>query len=192
MATAQGSGLLVRTAAAGLLLLAVAACASNEVPVVTEPLANTPTPVPTSTPPPVPTDTPVPAPTNTPTPEPQPTDTPVPDPLGSEGTVEGVLAQPTPTPEPPPTATPTTRMLPENTPTPTLPPPPTNTPVPAPTDTPTPEPAPANGWRTDIATGSGIGDRAVDASLTLADGSTGTIESTAGGRAVLLYFFATW
>ena len=62
-----------------------------------------------------------------------------------------------------------------------------------PTDTPTPAPpAPASGWRADIATGSNAGDRATDASLTLPDGSTVTIESTAGGRAVLLYFFATW
>ena len=30
------------------------------------------------------------------------------------------------------------------------------------------EPAPASGWRTDVATGSGVGDRATDASLTLA------------------------
>ena len=85
-------------------------------------------------------------------------------------------------------------MLPENTPTPIPPPPPTNTPVPAPTDTPTPEPppTPASGWRTDVATGSGVGERATDASLTLPDGSTATIESAAGGRALLLYFFATW
>ncbi len=83
-------------------------------------------------------------------------------------------------------------MLPDNTPTPVPPPPPTDTPVPAPTDTPTPEPAPASGWRTDIATGSGVGDRATDASLTFPDGSTSTIESTAAGKGLLLYFFATW
>ena len=51
---------------------------------------------------------------------------------------------------------------------------------------------PAEGWRTDIATGPDIGDRAPDASLTLADGSTTTIESAAGGKGLILYFFATW
>ncbi|MXY59565.1 MAG: hypothetical protein F4Y96_03565, partial [Chloroflexi bacterium] len=139
---------------------------------------------------PVPTDTPTPAPTNTPTPVPEPTDTP--DLLAGAGTVEGVLAQPTPTLEPQPTdtPTPTPTLRPTNTPTPR--PQPTDTPTPLPTNTPTPEPAPAGGWRSDIATGSGIGERATNAPLTLADGSTATIESAAGGRAVLLYFFATW
>ena len=57
---------------------------------------------------------------------------------------------------------------------------------------PTPTSAPAEGWRTDIATGSDTGDRATDASLTLPDGSTTTIESAAGGKGLILYFFATW
>ena len=79
---------------------------------------------------------------------------------------------------------------------------PTATPVPKPTPTPEPEPTAtpkpatdgmsAAGWRTDIAVGSDHGDRAANASLTLVDGSTTTLESAAGGRAVLLYFFATW
>ena len=63
-------------------------------------------------------------------------------------------------------------------------------PTPQPTDTPTCPPA--EGWRTDIATGPDIGDRAPDAALTLADGFTTTIESVAGGKGLPLYFFATW
>ena len=81
-------------------------------------------------------------------------------------------------PEPQPTNTPAPR--------PTKPP----TPRPQPADTPTP--VPAESWRTDIATAPDIGDRAPDASLTLADGSTTTIESAAGGKGLILYFFATW
>ncbi len=79
---------------------------------------------------------------------------------------------------------------------------PTPTPAPEPTPTPEPEPAatpkpgtdemPAGGWRSDVAVGSDHGDRAANASLTLVDGSSTTLESAAGGRAVLLYFFATW
>ena len=72
---------------------------------------------------------------------------------------------------------------------------PTATPVPQPTPTPEPEPTAtpmpasdgmsAGGWRTDLAVGSGHGDRAANASST-------TLESVAAGRSVLLYFFATW
>ena len=79
---------------------------------------------------------------------------------------------------------------------------PTATPAPQPTPTPEPEPTTtpkpasdgmaAGAWRTDIAVGSDHGDRAANASIMLPDGSTGTLESAAGGRAVLLYFFATW
>ena len=76
---------------------------------------------------------------------------------------------------------------------------PTVTPQPTPTPEPTATPQPAapdasagEGWRTDIAVGSGHGDRAANASVTLLDGSSTTLESAAGGRAVLLYFFATW
>ena len=82
---------------------------------------------------------------------------------------------------------------------PTATPTPQPTPEPGPTATPTPKPATdtgdgmsAGGWRTDVAVGSEHGDRAADASLTLPDGSSTTLESAAGGRAVLLYFFATW
>ena len=53
-------------------------------------------------------------------------------------------------------------------------------------------PSPAGFWRTDVAVGSGHGDRAANASITLVDGASATLESAAGGRAVLLYFFATW
>ncbi len=72
---------------------------------------------------------------------------------------------------------------------------PTPTPQPGPTSTPVP---PSDGgmsagaWRTDAAIGSNHGDRAANASLTLPDGSSTTLESVAAGRGVLLYFFATW
>ncbi len=80
---------------------------------------------------------------------------------------------------------------------------PTATPVPQPTPTPEPEPTAtpvpaasdgmaAGGWGTEVAVGHDHGDRAFNASITLPDGSTSTLESAAGGRAVLLYFFATW
>lgn len=79
---------------------------------------------------------------------------------------------------------------------------PTATPTPQPTPTPEPgptaTPAPAapsesmGDWRTDVAVGHEHGARAFNASIALPDGSTATLESAAGGRAVLLYFFATW
>ena len=77
---------------------------------------------------------------------------------------------------------------------------PTNTPKPTPTPEPEPTAAPmpasdgmsAGGWRTDIAVGHEHGDRAANASITLVDGTSTTLESTAAGRGVLLYFFATW
>ena len=47
-------------------------------------------------------------------------------------------------------------------------------------------------WRADVALGPRPGDRATDATLALADGSSTTIEEAAAGRSVLLYFFATW
>lgn len=49
-----------------------------------------------------------------------------------------------------------------------------------------------SGWRADVAVGPRPGDRAPDATLTLADGSSVTIEEAAAGRSVILYFFATW
>ncbi len=77
---------------------------------------------------------------------------------------------------------------------------PTATPVPEPTPEPEPTatPKPASdgmavgGWRTDVAVGSSHGDRAANASITLVDGTSTTLESAAAGRGVLLYFFATW
>lgn len=68
------------------------------------------------------------------------------------------------------------------------------TPTPEPTATPMPasDGMSAGGWRTDVAVGSDHGDRAANASITLPDGSTTTLESAAAGRGVLLYFFATW
>lgn len=48
------------------------------------------------------------------------------------------------------------------------------------------------GWRADVEVGPRPGDRASDAALTLADGSSVTIEEAAAGRSVILYFFATW
>lgn len=75
--------------------------------------------------------------------------------------------------------------------------PPTLTPAAQPTPTAaaqpdSSEPAPQDGWRADVALGMRPGDRATDATLTLADGSSTTIEEAAAGRSVLLYFFATW
>ena len=71
--------------------------------------------------------------------------------------------------------------------TPTEPPPPT--PAAQPDSS---APASSDGWRADVALGMRPGDRATDATLTLADGSSTTIEEAAAGRSVLLYFFATW
>ena len=51
---------------------------------------------------------------------------------------------------------------------------------------------PSDGWRADVEVGPRPGDRAADAALTLADGSSVTIEEAAAGKSVLLYFFATW
>ena len=72
----------------------------------------------------------------------------------------------------------------------------TPTPEPEPTATPVPAAAPdastGGAWRTDVAVGSNHGDRAANASITLVDGTSTTLESAAAGRGVLLYFFATW
>ena len=74
-------------------------------------------------------------------------------------------------------------------------------PAATPTDQPTPTaaaqtdssaPPSPSGWRADVALGPRPGDRATDATLALADGSSTTIEEAAAGRSVLLYFFATW
>lgn len=101
------------------------------------------------------------------------------------------VAPGTPELTPPPTAP----LPPIETPT---PPEPSATPTPPPTETPTPTQAPTAtatpvpSWRTDIPVGSASGDRAANALLTLADGSSTTLEHAAAGRPVLLYFFATW
>ena len=80
-------------------------------------------------------------------------------------------------------------------PTPTAQPSPTPAGEPAPTAAAQPDssaPTSAGGWRADVALGPRPGDRATDAALTLADGSSATIEEAAAGKSVLLYFFATW
>ena len=76
-------------------------------------------------------------------------------------------------------------------PTPTAPPP-LLEPDPTPTPEPAAPPASTGPWRTDIPIGAAHGDRAPNSALTLSNGSTATLESAAAGRAVLLYFFATW
>ena len=83
--------------------------------------------------------------------------------------------------------------------------PPTATAIPRPTPTavptssadaaPTEEPvAPPvlTGWRTDVATGSNVGDVALNTSVLLRDGSMATLEEVAAGKPMVLYFFATW
>jgi hypothetical protein len=47
-------------------------------------------------------------------------------------------------------------------------------------------------WRTDIAVGDSEQQVAQATSVLLADGSTATIEALAGGKPLLLYFYATW
>lgn len=79
-------------------------------------------------------------------------------------------------------------------------------PTPTPVATPTPASEPtatatsapdsaaptASAWRTDIPVGAAAGDRAPDATLTLPDGQTATLQELAAGKPMLLYFFATW
>ena len=50
----------------------------------------------------------------------------------------------------------------------------------------------AAGWRSDIPIGPAAGDRAPDATITLPDGQTTTLQELAAGKPMLLYFFATW
>lgn len=79
--------------------------------------------------------------------------------------------------------------------TPTEPSTPTPSAQPTPTAVEQPDssaPASSGGWRADLPVGPRPGDRATDATLMLADGSSTTIEEAAAGRSVLLYFFATW
>ena len=48
------------------------------------------------------------------------------------------------------------------------------------------------GWRTDREAGGRVGNAAPNVSVTLTDGTTATLEELAGGKPLLLYFFATW
>ncbi len=47
-------------------------------------------------------------------------------------------------------------------------------------------------WRTDLAAGGRVGNAAPNATVTLPDGTMPTLEELAGGKPLLLYFFATW
>ena len=94
---------------------------------------------------------------------------------------------PTAEPAPPTTAT---------APTPPASPQPTSTIVSTPTSAPTPTATATAtdtaGWRTDLEAGGRIGNAAPNATVTLTDGTTVTLEELAGGKPLLLYFFATW
>ena len=71
---------------------------------------------------------------------------------------------------------------------------PTSTIAPAATSVPTPTAAAGamTGWRTDLEAGGRVGNAAPNATVTLTDGTTTTLEELAGGKPLLLYFFATW
>ncbi len=47
-------------------------------------------------------------------------------------------------------------------------------------------------WRTDLAAGGRVGNAAPNATVTLPGGTMPTLEELAGGKPLLLYFFATW
>ncbi len=47
-------------------------------------------------------------------------------------------------------------------------------------------------WRTDLTAGGRVGDAAPNATVTLPHGTMPTLEELAGGKPLLLYFFATW
>ena len=79
--------------------------------------------------------------------------------------------------------------------TPVDPPAATLTAVPTATAVPTPTGGAASaltGWRTDLATGSNVGEVAPNPSVLLRDGSMATLEEVAAGKPMVLYFFATW
>ena len=81
---------------------------------------------------------------------------------------------------PPPTAIPVPTAA---------PPPPTATPRPAPTATPRPVPTATP----NVPVGHNVGQRAPDFTVTAVNGETVTLsEVTASGKAVIVYFFATW
>ena len=108
-----------------------------------------------------------------------------------------------PTTPPAPTAPTTAPAQPGPTAVPTVPtaalptavPAPTATPRPAPTATPPPRPTatPVPTATPNVPVGHNVGQRAPDFTVTAVDGSTYTLsEVTASGKAVLVYFFATW
>ena len=78
------------------------------------------------------------------------------------------------------------------------PPRPTATPIPAlaspqpTTATATPVAGATAGWRTGLEAGGRVGNAAPNVTVTLTDGTTATLEELAGGKPLLLYFFATW
>ena len=74
------------------------------------------------------------------------------------------------------------------------PPRPTATAAPPATSAPTPTATAAAtpGWRTDLPAGGRVGNAAPNATVTLTDGTTVTLEDFADGKPLLLYFFATW
>ena len=78
------------------------------------------------------------------------------------------------------------------------PPRPTATPIPAlaspqpTTASATPLAGDTPGWRTDREAGGRVGNAAPNVTGTLTDGTTATLEELAGGKPLLLYFFATW
>ena len=47
-------------------------------------------------------------------------------------------------------------------------------------------------WATDLEPGGRTGNAAPNATVTLPDGTRTTLEEVAGGKPLLLYFFATW
>ena len=50
----------------------------------------------------------------------------------------------------------------------------------------------ATGWRTGPPLGGAVGETAVNTQVTLAGGTRAPLEELAGGKPLLLYFFATW
>ncbi len=91
----------------------------------------------------------------------------------------------------PPTAEPTPRATASAAPAPASPQP-TSTIAPAATSVPTPTATATPGWRTDLQAGGRVGNAAPNSTVTLTDGTTVTLEELAGGKPLLLYFFATW
>jgi hypothetical protein len=55
-----------------------------------------------------------------------------------------------------------------------------------------PAPTPGAYWRTDLPVGAREGERAPDALALTLEGQVTSIEQLAGGRPILVYFFASW